>query len=236
MKKSYDNVWYKVNEVFNKSKVDILLSSFVVWVSVFMVMLFPLFGFALAFFVMAFCMIGFKNNVVYSMQNKKIRVESIFAFYKDSISAFCLQVCTFVLVGLWSILFIVPGVVAGLNYSFAPYVFADNPKLGTLGCLAESKKLVYGKRLEIFLIYLFEVFFVVICNLVFSSLMIILSYFATVPLWTKLVLPMLISLFVFFVFIYPYFEMLIASYYLETKSVPKQKNLKQNAKSSSNIQ
>ncbi len=236
MKKSYDTVWYKVSEVFGRAKVDILLSSFVMWASVVMSMLFPLFGFALAFFVMAFCMIGFKNNVMQCIQNKKIRVESVFSFYKQSISAFCLQVCTFVLVGLWSILFIVPGVVAGLNYSFAPYVFADNSNLGTLACLSESKKLVYGKRLEIFLIYLFEAFFVVICDLVFSSLMIILSYFAPVPLWTKLVLPLLISMLVFFVFIYPYFEMLIASYYLETKIVPKQKNLKQNTKSSSNIQ
>ena len=230
MKNSVDNIWQKTNDIFHQTKGEVLLLSLVMWASVGLMMLFPLFGFSLAFFVMAFSCIGFKRGVIDCLSGKKIKVESVFMYYKHCISAFCLKVCTLLLIGLWSLLFIVPGIVAGVNYAFAPYIFADNPKLGTIECLKESKKLIYGKRLEIFLIYLMEVFFVLITHLIFSCFMIILKYFANIPIWMGIVLPIVVALIMFFVFIYPYFEMIIASFYLDASNEVKQKKLRQNAK------
>lgn len=235
MKNKNDYLWQKTNEIFHQSNFDVMLSSFVMWVSVFLCLLFPIFGFALAFFVFSFALVGFKSNVVNSIQGKEIKVEGVFLYYKRCISCFCLQICTLVLICLWSILLVFPGIVCGLNYSFAPYIMADNPSYSATRCLNESKKLVYGKRLEIFLVYLMEAFFVLVVDLVLSCLMIILNYFASVPSWVGIVVPLIISTFVFFVFIYPYFEMVVSGYYLDAKK-EKQKSSKKAPKSSSNIE
>lgn len=230
MKNSVDNIWQKTNDIFHKTKGEVLLSSLVMWASVGLMMLFPLFGFSLAFFVMAFSCIGFKKNVLDCLSRKKIKVENVFMYYKNCLSAFCLKVCSLLLVGLWSLLFVVPGIIVGVNYAFAPYVFANNPNLGTIECLKESKKLIYGKRLEIFLIYLMEVFFVLITHLIFSCFMIILKYFVTFPTWVGIVLPIIVAMIMFFVFIYPYFELLIASFYLDARNEIKQKKSQQSTK------
>lgn len=234
MKNKNEYLWQKTNEIFHQCNFDVLLSSFVMWVSVFLCVLFPIFGFALAFFVFSFAIVRFKNNVSDCIQGKEIKVENVFYYYKRCISCFCLQTCSMVLICLWSILLIFPGIICGLNYSFAPYIMADNSSYSATKCLQESKKLVYGKRLEIFLVYLMEAFFVLVVDLVFSCLMIILNYFATVPSWVGIVVPIIISLFVFFVFIYPYFEMVIAGYYNDAIK-EKQKSSKKTAKSSSNV-
>ena len=235
MKNKNDYLWQKTNEIFHQSNFDVMLSSFVMWVSVFLCLLFPIFGFALAFFVFSFALVGFKSNVVNSIQGKEIIVEGVFLYYKRCISCFCLQICSLVLICLWSILLVFPGIVCGLNYSFAPYIMADNPSYSATRCLNESKKLVYGKRLDIFLVYLMEAFFVLVVDLVFSCLMIILNYFASVPSWVGIVVPLIISTFVFFVFIYPYFEMVVSGYYLDAKK-EKQKSSKKAPKSSSNVE
>ena len=50
------------------------------------------------------------------------------------------------LVFLWSLLLIVPGVCASYSYRMAFYLLADNPDWSPVRALKESKKLMYGHR------------------------------------------------------------------------------------------
>ena len=59
MKKEEYKILIDTNNIYREHKGDVLLSSFVVWVCVFAVLLFPLFGFGLAFFLMSVLCIGF---------------------------------------------------------------------------------------------------------------------------------------------------------------------------------
>lgn len=47
---------------------------------------------------------------------------------------------------LWTLLFIIPGIVAGLSYSMAFYVLVDNPGLTPSQILARSKRMMIGNR------------------------------------------------------------------------------------------
>ena len=51
---------------------------------------------------------------------------------------------------LWSLLFVIPGIVAGYNYAMVSYIQADNPLLPARNVLAYSKALMYGNRWRLF--------------------------------------------------------------------------------------
>ena len=55
---------------------------------------------------------------------------------------------------LWSLLFVIPGIVAALRYSQAFYILMDNPEMGVLECIRESKELMRDNKLDLFLLRL----------------------------------------------------------------------------------
>ena len=229
------NLFIETNKAYNSCKMMSLLSSFTVWISIAFLLLFPLFGIGLAFFAMCFLCIGFKKNILDCLQNKTVKVENVFNYYKKSISAFCLKISSILITMLWSLLLIIPGIIAGLNYSFAPYIFSENTELHALECLNKSKEMVYGYRNEMFLIYLIEFLFVCLIALFFSSLLILLNYLVVMPVWLNLTIVIFITMFIFLVFVFPYFEMMLANVYLKAKRA-QEKNVKKSNKTVSKQQ
>lgn len=55
---------------------------------------------------------------------------------------------------LWALLFIIPGVVAGLSYAMTPYIMADHPELTASEAIARSKEMMDGHKGELFLLHL----------------------------------------------------------------------------------
>lgn len=49
---------------------------------------------------------------------------------------------------LWMLLFIIPGIIAALNYSMAYFVIADNPEIGVMEALSTSKRIMKGHRVQ----------------------------------------------------------------------------------------
>ena len=54
-----------------------------------------------------------------------------------------------VFVALWSILFIIPGIIAGYRYRFALYNLCENPELGVMDALNMSKAQTKGYKLDL---------------------------------------------------------------------------------------
>ena len=63
-----------------------------------------------------------------------------------------LNLVTGVLISLWSLLFVIPGIVAAYRYSLAAYLMLDEPQLGILDCIRESKRLMQGHKGERFVL------------------------------------------------------------------------------------
>lgn len=56
------------------------------------------------------------------------------------------------LVTLWSLLLVVPGIIKGLEYRLVEYVLADNPGIGVKDALAKSKELMKGHKWNVFVL------------------------------------------------------------------------------------
>lgn len=62
--------------------------------------------------------------------------------------ALWLHVMMYVKIFLWSLLFFVPGVMAMLRYSMAPYYLAENPQLTAREALRKSKEVMKDKKMS----------------------------------------------------------------------------------------
>ena len=57
-----------------------------------------------------------------------------------------------VFVTLWSLLFVIPGIIKYYSYSMANYILAENPEMKALDAITESKKLMKGYKFKLFVL------------------------------------------------------------------------------------
>lgn len=63
-----------------------------------------------------------------------------------------LALVEFVFIYLWSLLLIVPGILAFYRYRQAFYILLENPELGILECLRRSTQMMDGRKWELFVL------------------------------------------------------------------------------------
>jgi uncharacterized membrane protein len=55
---------------------------------------------------------------------------------------------------LWSLLLVVPGIIASISYSQALFILMESPEKGALECIRESKQLMKGRKMDFFVLML----------------------------------------------------------------------------------
>ena len=81
-------------------------------------------------------------------------IEDMFGGFKYFIKSFVLNLLIMIFVLLWSLLLIIPGIIAALRYSMAYYIMMDNPQLGAFEALNQSKRMMVGFKFELLRLYL----------------------------------------------------------------------------------
>ena len=72
-----------------------------------------------------------------------------FAFFFKVLWLFILMA---IFVYLWSLLLIVPGIIASYRYRMALYIMIDNPHMSALECIRASKQMMDGRKGELFVL------------------------------------------------------------------------------------
>ena len=99
--------------------------------------------------------VGVAGAFLYVMRTgEKAKTEDMFAGFKDFGKNFVLGLLISLFTVLWSLLFIVPGIIKGLSYSMAYYIKNDHPEYDWKQCIEESKKMTYGHKGQLFCLYL----------------------------------------------------------------------------------
>lgn len=83
-------------------------------------------------------------------RGREAKLEQLF----DGFRLFSKSLVTYLLmllyILLWSLLLIVPGIIAALSYSMSFYILADDPSLLPRDVLERSKKMMYGYKSKLF--------------------------------------------------------------------------------------
>ncbi len=75
-----------------------------------------------------------------------------FSGFDDFWAAFKVNFLVGLFTFLWSLLFVIPGIIKALSYSMSLYILAENKGKAALECIAESKKMTEGHKAELFVL------------------------------------------------------------------------------------
>lgn len=59
-----------------------------------------------------------------------------------------------ILILLWSLLLIIPGIIKSFSYAMTPYILEDNPELGAVDAIHRSRMMMRGHKFDLFWLYL----------------------------------------------------------------------------------
>ena len=82
--------------------------------------------------------------------------------------AFWLAFLTSLFTILWSLLFIVPGIIKGISYSMGLYILAENPDWTARECIKESKRIMKGNIGKFFVLALSFIPWYLLCSVTFG--------------------------------------------------------------------
>ena len=84
----------------------------------------------------------------------KVHVADVFLGFEHFLKALGLFFFMNLFICLWTLLFIVPGIIASIRYSQAFFILADDPSKGIRQCMDESKAMMKGNKSKYFLLSL----------------------------------------------------------------------------------
>lgn len=77
-------------------------------------------------------------------------IKDLFVGFKRFGDTFLLNLLTIVFIALWSLLLIVPGIIAAIRYTMAYLIMTENPDMTALESITASKMMMEGHKMEFF--------------------------------------------------------------------------------------
>lgn len=85
---------------------------------------------------------------------KAPEVKDVFTGFDDFWSAFKVTFLVGLYTFLWSLLFVIPGIIKSISYSMSMYILAENKGKSARACIAESKAMTEGHKMDLFVLAL----------------------------------------------------------------------------------
>lgn len=68
-----------------------------------------------------------------------------------------------IFISLWTLLFIIPGIVKAFSYAMTPYILEDYPELGANDAIDRSRAMMHGHKFDLFYLYLGFLGWAILC-------------------------------------------------------------------------
>ena len=101
---------------------------------------------------MALINIGYSLYCLNVSRQGKTSYKDIFNAFEQFGRAFLIYILQAVFIFLWSLLFIIPGIIASYRYSMSYYIMYDHPEYSAMECIRESKRLMSGNKMLLFIV------------------------------------------------------------------------------------
>lgn len=117
-----------------------------------------LFYIFVTYLILSFFMKNSKEKAEFHDMVDGLEASRYFDFIKVNLVVF---VKTF----LWSLLFIIPGIIKSLEYIFVPYIKISHPEYTTKECFEISRQMTSGRKFDIFILQLSFIGWVILSTL-----------------------------------------------------------------------
>lgn len=108
------------------------------------------------FFVGSIVGVGYSQFNIDIIDGKEASFGKLFSWFKSKLwsTAVLCNLLSTLYTFLWTLLFIIPGIMAAYSYIMAPYILAENPEMGPKEAIARSKEIMAGHRWDLFCLHI----------------------------------------------------------------------------------
>lgn len=98
--------------------------------------------------------LGYSKFLLKMHDGEDAKVEDLFSQFHRFGDGFCQSLLRAIFVALWSLLLVIPGIVASLKYAMTPFILVENPGMTASEAIDASKELMYGHKADLFFLQL----------------------------------------------------------------------------------
>lgn len=109
--------------------------------------------------------LGYSKFLLNMHDGKEAGIHDLFSQMDRFGTAFLMNLLRGLFITLWTLLFIIPGIIATYRYAMAPFILAENPYLTANDAIKESKELMRGNKMSLFLLGLSFIGWDILCIL-----------------------------------------------------------------------
>ena len=138
-----------------KGKVGMFfLCLLIVYAITFALCFIPLIGVIGMYIVLPPLMLGLIMVCLNVTYGDNVEIGTLFKGFNYMGKAIALFLMVIFFTMLWSLLFVIPGIIKSYSYSMAFYILAENPEMSAREALNESKEIMKGNKLNLFVLQL----------------------------------------------------------------------------------
>ena len=116
-------------------------------------------------------MIGLASATLALLRTGDTRAEYLFDGFKANLTnALIASVLYNVFIVLWSLLFVIPGIVKSYSYAMTFYILRDNPDMPASDAITESRRMMDGNKFRLFCLHLSFFGWILLCILTLGIL------------------------------------------------------------------
>lgn len=127
--------------------------------------------------------IGYYMVYLDTTYGEKPQVATLFRPYKECwLQSVLLNILVAIFTFLWSLLLIVPGIIKSFSYSQATFILAENPSMTAKEAIDESKLIMDGHKMELFVLYLSFIPWILLCYVTLGIALIYVTPYMTLTI------------------------------------------------------
>ncbi|MBR1416281.1 MAG: DUF975 family protein [Bacilli bacterium] len=124
--------------------------------------------------------VGMCMYVLNLARGKKFSLDNLKDYYPYFFKIFIIDLLVAIFVMLWSILFIIPGIIAALAYSMVFFIAAEEKELSAMETISKSKEMMNGYKMDYFVFQLSFIGWIILVPFTLGILSIWLMPYMTV--------------------------------------------------------
>ena len=107
--------------------------------------------------------LGYTTLILLISRNQKPDFAILFGGFKRFGISFAAYLLRFIFIILWTLLLIIPGIIAWLRYSQTFYILSEDEKIGPLEAISKSKEMMAGNNWKLFCLYFRFIGWFILC-------------------------------------------------------------------------
>lgn len=119
---------------------------------------------AIVYFVLgSIIKVGYARFNLELVDGNEPKLESLFQYFRNWKTTAAAELLKSIYVFLWSLLFLIPGIIAAYSYAMTSYILADHPEMTASEAIAKSKEMMFGNRFRLFCLQFSFIGWAILC-------------------------------------------------------------------------